>query len=157
MPAHKNLKRRIYDIERWLDEGLSQGEIANRLGCHRKAVNYWCQKLGLRSKHPCNEENAILVEVNGEWASLQATAQKYGLYYRTVHHRYHQGDRGEDLIRPARKCVRPNVYRLGIPWSEWRVYREFGMQVGARSASKTLGIPSGAIGAAIRGEWERLA
>lgn len=50
-----------------------------------------------------NRRTNIWVEYNGEEMCLKDAAAKSGVPYKTLHHRYKVGDRGERLFRPINK------------------------------------------------------
>lgn len=52
-----------------------------------------------------NKKNTIYVEMNGLLYTLTDLSKLYGIRRETIEMRYIRGDRGERLIRPARKRV----------------------------------------------------
>lgn len=156
MARKKGLHRHREEIVERLRAGESYGAIARHFGCHRWAIQNQARKAGVTSRHKSGHE-PHMVEIRGERMRLSEASRRYGISRRTLWHRIQAGDTGERLIRPVRPISRPESYPLGVKVADWKVYAELAREIGVRRAAAKLGVPYGAITAAMRGEEERLA
>jgi hypothetical protein len=60
----------------------------------------------------------IIVEIAGQYRTLQELSKEYGLSYITLSKRYHSGKRGYDLVAPIDDTILRN-----------RAYREYEQQL----------------------------
>lgn len=146
---------RYEEIVERVRAGDSYGKVARDLGCTAQAVMYHCHKAGVRSA-PDNRR-AVSVEIDGERLTLSEAGRRYGIGLTTIHMRYQAGDRGPALVRPVRPAPKPCTYQLGLSQATLEGYAELGRALGVDAAARKTGVPKGAIGAAMRREWWRLA
>ena len=91
-------------------EEMTLKEAAERSGIPYNTLQYRYYKGILNEKLflPIDEskshskDTAIIVKYNGEEMTLKAAAAISGINYGTLKRRYHKGDRGDKLFRPAR-------------------------------------------------------
>lgn len=89
--------------------------------------------------------------------SLVEAAKHYGVPFSTVCNRYRAGLRGRDVVRRPYGSGPQHSWELGISLAEWVPVLEYASERGAPAARQKFGLPQGAVNAALRGEWERIA
>lgn len=103
----------------------------------------------------------ILVTIDGETMTLKQACQIKGGKYKTAITRYKRGVRGDALYAPkrlpaAKQAHKRRCYRLGLTQKDWDIILEYVKKRSINSGQRKFDIPTGAIKAALAGEWERL-
>lgn len=143
-------------IVRMIEAGESYGAIERATGVFKKSIQLHCEKHGLRSQHSKGTGYWIVVRHYGRNTTLKAIARDSGIDYMTLYHRFNNGDRDDELVRPTKPAPKPKSYTLGLSQHEWQTYVELAAHIGPEAVRRKTGLPVGAINAAIRGEWEKL-
>lgn len=160
-PAHEALRRLA-------ESGMTMDEVGEKYGTTKYGVRSLKIRLGCdwrwptgkstRQKMRENARHQIRVEYRGRLVTLAEIARRANLNYTTVVMRYRSGLRGKDLTRrPSTRGQRPAEYELGISMSDWKVIVDHARATSIGNARHKFGVPEGAIKAALRGEWHRLA
>lgn len=158
----------IVDVLRALAaDGWEQNEVAARYGITTACVRRWGRGAGI--KWPCPKARLASLEkgkalsehrteYRGEQRTLAEIARMSGVLYTTVCARYQRGDRGAALGRKVtRSTKQPRFYELGYSMTEWQDILDLAEIKGTEAVRQCFGVPRGAITAAQRGEWFRLA
>lgn len=144
-------------LEQARDEGLTQGEAARRFGCNPMTIRrhskkngvVWPWRHGFTPKH--------YAWIDGEWLSMRQIADRAGIPHRTVCWRRRHGWRDEDLGLPTRHDTRPpEYYETDHDSRDWQEIVGLARERGIKHAAAIFHVPYGAVGAALRGEHERL-
>ena len=145
-------KERAVELVR---QGYSYRQAGRAVGVCHKTVMRWCKPLGVDSRHPFRKPR--WVTLFGRPMMLSEISREYGIEIHTLRARLESGDSDGRLVRPVARHRQPKVYELGRSFSEMAQYADLARQIGIRETREKTGLPYGAIGAAVRGEWERLA
>lgn len=144
-------------LEQAVDDGLTQIEAAKRIGCGSATVQRYAKRHGVRWPSKAEREARYAV-VRGQRMSLREIAAEYGIPWQTVAKRWERGLRGNDLAHPVKHYRQaPDVYELDKPMTFWMGVRELATARSPDKAARDFDVPIGAVNAAVRGEWERLA
>jgi len=146
------------------DGGYSQTQAAAHFGVSTTAMCEWVRAAGIDWRNALYKQ----VRYRGEMLPLREAARRAGVNYHTAHSRWMRGWRGPRLLRKVRSTHSrqpPRFYEVGLSREEWDLAielcghyeKELDCQHAARrKVADRFGVPVGALGAAIRGEWDRL-
>ena len=144
-------------LEEAAAEGLTQIQAAERIGCGPATVQRYRKRYGVAWPTKAYREARFAV-VRGKRMSIREIAAEYGIAWYTVAKRWERGIRGNALADPVRHWSQaPDVYELGYPLSWWRDVADLARYTSQDYAAYAFDIPVGAVGAAMRCEWWRLA
>lgn len=147
---------RTDEIEYCIRAGMTSYQAASRLRVRRNGLLRQCARLGIRWPYDPADRAPKPIWCRGRWWSFAQVAREVGTSRERIKRRYDRGDRGERLFRPVRRWG-DGAWEVGLSCAEWQSVLEFARQSGVSWAATQFGVPRGAIQAALRGEWERLA
>ena len=151
-------------VKYYAARNYTQNQTAAAIGKSRQWVARQCVKHGFEwpGKSPSFPAK-IFVTYRGERVHLWELAHLTGINFYTLVTRYRSGDRGAQLVRSPNTAPKgaPAIYELGLSVTEWESIADLARELGGdtpaiKKTSNKLGVPFGAVGAAVRGEWERL-
>lgn len=115
---------------------------------HRRSIRDGCQRYA--------EETASRVMVFGQDIRVSQAALLIGMSESGFRRRLTLGVSANIARRPSNTGRRKRHYSLGLSEADYAVIIPFAREHGIQKASRTFGIPYGAVSAALRGDYERL-
>ena len=95
--------RRLY-----YDEGLTLYEMSKRLYVCNSTLCKWFHKHGLQvDYHRQGMKPVYRILIDGHEITVPEACRKYGLNSRVVYYRLSNGERGPEVVRPAKRTGRP--------------------------------------------------
>ena len=95
--------RRLY-----YDEGLTLWEMSKRLYVCNSTLCKWFKKYGFKvDRHRQGMKPRLYILINGQRITVPEACRKYGLDSRSVYYRLSIGERGPEVVRPAKRTGRP--------------------------------------------------
>lgn len=146
----------VREIDHCIAAGMTTFEAAQHLGVRRNGLLRQCRRLGIAWPYDPADRAPRPIWHRGRWWSFAQAAREIGTTRERIKRRFDRGDRGDRLFRPVRKWGR-DAWIVGLSVREWQSVLEVARTSGASQAARLFCIPSGAVQAALRGEWERLA
>lgn len=95
--------RRLY-----YDEGLTLEQIAVRLYVSYDILRKWFRRNGLKiDLHKQGMKPVYRIHINGRDITVPEACLEYGLNSNTIYQRLKKGERGPEVVRPAKRTGRP--------------------------------------------------
>lgn len=151
-----------------IEKGVSKADAMHSLGMDAETLDQLLKCYGIiwptdetqSRKGRCR--NVYWVRMRGHWVTLADAARLRNRPYNALLERYKRGERGAALFRQVRTYRRreqvgePEVYSTGFSEHKWREVIGHAKAQGTDAAAVRYNIPTGAVKAALCGQFERL-
>jgi hypothetical protein len=147
------------------EEGFTSREVCDLLGISSRTFGTWVKLAGFE-RWPRKTTAAMLANgarrarrifVHGAWLTINEASRRYKLDRRTLWSRIVRGVKGDALVAPPDGTHRPkDCYHLDLSERDWAEVVAYAKQRGTDYVRRKLGIPLGAVNAAVNGEFHRL-
>lgn len=82
--------------------------MADKLAVAIGTVNYWFRRSGFSAdRHRRGMHPVFSIYIDGQTMTVPEACRKYGLRSRTIYYRLGKGERGPEVVRPAKRTGRP--------------------------------------------------